>query len=230
MTEQRIPVLLLEPDQWRFRGMSTILEESGQIGIIGERDFSRVLTLEEPPDDAPPRVSVVAHKLVLEFGLSVVPHLKALYPGTAVLVHGDHESLEVSAQLLAIGASGYFDTTNPPGYLPKAVMLVAHGKMWGPREAVQLMAERVMERAQRQPEPKSAPPNLEGVNFVSDFAPEELTILRYLHDGLANKEIATKLGVAEVTVKAKLGRLYKRFGVSSRLQLLSAAIRQGIVV
>lgn len=204
--------------------MSTMLEESGQIEIIGERDFSRVLTMEEAPDGMAPRVSVVAHRLVIEYGLSVVAHLKAVFSNCSVLVHGDHESLHASAELMAVGAAGYFDTTDPPGYLPKAVLLVSQGKMWGPREAVALMAQRTIERAQRQPHPILDAAAAGGVDQ------EELLILRYLHDGLANKEIATRLGLAEVTVKARLGRLYKKFGVSTRLQLLSAALKQGLVI
>jgi DNA-binding NarL/FixJ family response regulator len=43
------------------------------------------------------------------------------------------------------------------------------------------------------------------------------------------KEIAQRLGLAEVTIKSRLTRLYKRFGVSTRLQLLSSAIDKGLV-
>lgn len=62
------------------------------------------------------------------------------------------------------------------------------------------------------------------------MSPDDLMLLRYLHDGLANKEIAVRLHIAEVTVKARLGRLYKKFSVNTRLQLLAAAIRAGLVV
>jgi LuxR family maltose regulon positive regulatory protein len=67
-------------------------------------------------------------------------------------------------------------------------------------------------------------------NAVDQQLPEDdLTLLQYLHEGLSNKEIASRLQVAEVTVKAKFGKLYKRFGVNMRLQLLAAAMKQGLV-
>lgn len=205
--------------------MSTILEESGQIEVIGERDFSRILTMEEAPEGMSPRVGLVAHMLVIEYGLSVVAHIKAMFVNCGVLVHGDHESLHASAELMAAGAAGYFDTTDPPGYLPKAVMVVSQEKMWGPREAVALMAQRTIERAQRQ-----APRSILESGAATGVDQEEMIILRYLHEGLSNKEIGARLGLAEVTIKARLGRLYKKFGVSTRLQLLSAAIRRGLVL
>ena len=219
-TSPRIAVLLLEPDPWRFRGMSVVLEDSGDITVIGDRDFARILTTDQRPEGIEPDVCVIAHRLIVEFGLGVIPHVKDVFGGVPVLVHGDHESLQTSAEIMAVGASGFFSLDAPPGYLPRAVSVVADGKMWGPREAVALMAQRVIERDEKSGTKSGS----------SDFSPDDLLILRYLHDGLSNKEIATHLHVAEVTIKARLGRLYKKFGVNTRLQLLSAAIREGLVV
>ena len=83
-----------------------------------------------------------------------------------------------------------------------------------------MMAQRVIERSEQVPRSVD----------VNEFSADDLLVLRYLHEGLSNKEIAARLHVAEVTVKARLGRLYRRFGVNTRLQLLSAAIREGLVV
>ena len=200
--------------------MSVVLEDSGDMTVIGDRDFSRILTTDQQPDGLDPDVCVLAHRLVVEFGIGVIPHVKDVFHGVPVLVHGEHETLQTSAEIMAVGASGYYALDAPPGYLPRAVAVVAQGKMWGPREAVAMMAQRVIERDEK----------TGGQKATSDFSPDDLMILRYLHDGLSNKEIATHLHIAEVTVKTRLGRLYKKFGVNTRLQLLSAAIREGLVV
>ena len=213
----RIAVLLLEPDPWRFRGMAVVLEDSGDVKVIGDRDFAHILTSDQPPEAMHPDVCVLAHRLVVEFGIGVIPHIKDIFDGVPVLVHGDHESIQTSAELLAVGGSGFYALDAPPGYLPRAVSIVAQGRMWGPREAVALMAQRVIEREEQ-------------TGSRSEMSPDDLMLLRYLHDGLANKEIAARLHVAEVTVKARLGRLYRKFGVNTRLQLLAAAIRAGLVV
>jgi two-component system, NarL family, response regulator DevR len=213
----RIAVLLLEPDPWRFRGMTVVMEDSGDLKVIGDRDFARILTSDQQPEELQPDVCVVAHRLVVEYGIGIIPHLKDIFRGVAVLVHGDHESVHTSAEILAVGASGFFTLDSPPGYLPRAVSVVSQGRMWGPREAVALMAQRVIEREDQSPQ-------------KGGYSADDLMLLRYLHDGLSNKEIALRLHIAEVTVKARLGRLYRKFGVNTRLQLLSAAIRAGLVV
>jgi len=213
----RIAVLLLEPDPWRFRGMTVVLEDSGDVKGIGDRDFARIFTSDQPPEEMQPDVCVLAHRLVVEFGIGVIPHVKDVFGGIPVLVHGDHETVDTSAELLAVGASGFFPLDAPPGYLPRAVSIVMQGRMWGPREAVALMAQRVIEREEQ-------------TGAKGDFSGDDLMLLRYLHDGLSNKEIAMRLHIAEVTVKTRRGRLYRNFGVNTRLQLLSAAIKAGLVV
>jgi DNA-binding CsgD family transcriptional regulator len=48
-------------------------------------------------------------------------------------------------------------------------------------------------------------------------------VLARLRRGLSNKEIAAELGITEEGVKAHLGRLYLRFGVRNRVQLVTEA-------
>ena len=43
--------------------------------------------------------------------------------------------------------------------------------------------------------------------------------------GCSNREIATRLGVSEHTVKTQVGRLYAKVGVKSRLQFVMRALR-----
>ena len=62
-----------------------------------------------------------------------------------------------------------------------------------------------------------------------DLDSQQRILLSLLHEGLTNKEIASRLGLAEATVKAKMNRLYRRFGVATRLQLLATALRERII-
>jgi len=212
-----IRLLILEPDQWRYRGFCGFLKDSVEVEILGEPDFAKILTLKSSPEGLNPELIFLAFRLILDHGIALVPHLRDLFPSCAVLVQGDSESLDVTAQLFAVGASGYYLLTEPPDYLPIALSVVSRGQLWGPREALALMGYRT-------------PSKLVPGRIESGSLPErELTILRLLHEGLSNKEIAQRLGLAQVTIKSKLTRLYKRFGVSTRLQLLSSAIDKGLV-
>jgi len=214
-----IRVLLLDPDPWRHRGVAAVMADSGMVEVLGETDYGEILSLTKAPEDLKPNVVAIAHRLVMEYGVSIIAFVRDLFDPCSVLVYGDVESLEAAAQVFAAGARGYYVLSHPPGLLPKAIGIVAKGQFWGPREAVARMAERILEDKEE-----------EGAYPVALVEEDERQLLMLLNEGLSNKEIAQRLGLAEPTIKARFNKLYKRFGVATRLQLLTRAFAEGIIV
>ena len=58
------------------------------------------------------------------------------------------------------------------------------------------------------------------------LTPAERDVIRLVCDGLANKEIATRLFVSPKTVQAHLTHVYTKLGLSSRVQLAQEAARR----
>jgi DNA-binding NarL/FixJ family response regulator len=58
------------------------------------------------------------------------------------------------------------------------------------------------------------------------LTPRECQVLRAVCEGLANKQIAERLGVTENSVKSFLQQLFEKTGVRTRAQLVAAAIEQ----
>jgi DNA-binding CsgD family transcriptional regulator len=54
-----------------------------------------------------------------------------------------------------------------------------------------------------------------------NLSPKEREIAHLVCQGLTNKEIAVKLSLSEQTVKAHLNRVFKKFNISNRSQLVS---------
>jgi len=61
------------------------------------------------------------------------------------------------------------------------------------------------------------------------FTEQELTILRYMADGLTNKEIGDKLTFSQNTIKAKITDILDKLNVRRRSAAVAAAIRQGVI-
>lgn len=76
--------------------------------------------------------------------------------------------------------------------------------------------------------PAAAAKLAEGVTRVQ-LTPRELTALRLMADGQANKEIANTLGISERTVKTHLSHLFEKLGVTSRTEAVRVATRRGLV-
>jgi DNA-binding NarL/FixJ family response regulator len=128
--------------------------------------------------------------------------------GKPVLAYGPEDCPRKAADALGSGASGYFPLTSGPATLREAIEAVFAGRLWAPRTVLTLMA------------------NHQG---ITDLESQDLICLTMLSEGLSNKEIGSRLRLAEATVKARMNRLYRRFGARSRLQLLAIALRDGII-
>jgi DNA-binding NarL/FixJ family response regulator len=62
-----------------------------------------------------------------------------------------------------------------------------------------------------------------------DLTSREREILRLIVNGLSNKEIASRLNVAEVTVKLHVGHILEKLEVADRTQAVTAAIQRGLI-
>jgi len=63
---------------------------------------------------------------------------------------------------------------------------------------------------------------------ADDLTAREREVLAALSAGLANKQIATRLGISEKTVKTHLTRVFSRIGVQDRTQAALWAERNGL--
>lgn len=59
---------------------------------------------------------------------------------------------------------------------------------------------------------------------IKGFTEKELNILKYISEGLINKEIAAKLFLADRSVEYRLTKIYRKLGVSTRSEAVKKAI------
>jgi DNA-binding NarL/FixJ family response regulator len=64
----------------------------------------------------------------------------------------------------------------------------------------------------------------------SPLTGRETEVLRMIAEGLANKEIAWRLGISDHTVKFHVSALLGKLGAGSRAEAISAGIRQGVIM
>ncbi len=113
-------------------------------------------------------------------------------------------------RLLRQGVAGIFLKQAPLNELSEAIRAVAAGGMWLDRSFARL-EEGAAAAGQ------SAPPV---------FNERERRALRFVLEGLSNKEIAWQLQISESYVKAILQSLFQKTGVRTRGQLVRVAVEQ----
>jgi two-component system nitrate/nitrite response regulator NarL len=115
-----------------------------------------------------------------------------------------------AAQLIARGAAGIFLKHNSPALLSKSIRTVMEGEAW--------LEQRYLAALLRMRSPR------EDEDSKGRLTERERDVLRTVLEGLANKEIADRLGVSESAVKATLQQLFNKTGARNRSQLVRVAL------
>lgn len=61
------------------------------------------------------------------------------------------------------------------------------------------------------------------------LTPREIEILLALRDGLSNKAIARRLGISQHTVKFHAESIFRKLGVTNRVEAVAKGLRRGLV-
>jgi two-component system nitrate/nitrite response regulator NarL len=204
--ETHIRVLIVDDHALFRQGLARLLDGEPGFEVVGQ-----CATVEEAvqaartsrPDvvlldvDLPGRAAGDFFDLLSPDGSCVTPLV------TAVLNHGE------IARLLRRGAKGAFSKATDASRLPDAIRQTIAGEIW----VDQVYLKGFIGAAAKAPAEIDVP-------SPSD---REREVLALICRGLSNKQIADELGLSEPAVKAALQRMFRKFGVGNRAQLLAVS-------
>lgn len=130
------------------------------------------------------------------------------FDGRVLVVTAGIEESKV-AELIHSGISGIFTKHNSADSLAQGIRDVMAGKVWFDQKLLQ----------------NAITGNL-GARAQGRFTQRERQVLSLVFEGLANKQIAERIGVSESSVKATLQQLFSKTGVHTRSQLVRIALEQ----
>jgi DNA-binding NarL/FixJ family response regulator len=145
-------------------------------------------------------------------GIAATRRILAEAPETRVVIFTSFSDRDRIMQAIEAGAIGYLLKDADPDELHRGILAAARGESpLAPKAAAEVLAAR------------GAPPPAGG---LSD---REREVLVLVASGLANKQIARKLGISEKTVKGHLTRVFQAIGVADRTQAALWAERNGLL-
>jgi DNA-binding NarL/FixJ family response regulator len=149
-------------------------------------------------------------------GLETAARIAAQGCPAAVLMLLDHvEDQELIVQAFRAGARGVFSRSQSLPEMCKCMECLARGEIWASGEQVGYVLEALK---------RSVVPRFVNAEGTEQLSPREQDIVRYLCDGLTNRDIAMALGLSEHTVKNHLFRIYAKLGVDKRVEVMFSVL------
>ena len=139
-----------------------------------------------------------------------------------VLLARTEFSVAAEVAALSLGVAGSCAATLEPAELARIVEVVLKGGVWVSRQALPEMLLLLRQAAAPKPAANANP-------MLERLTPREREIAGLVAEGVANKVIAQRLGLSDLTVKAHLTAIFRKLGVPSRvkLALLLSALPSG---
>jgi DNA-binding NarL/FixJ family response regulator len=156
-------------------------------------------------------------------GIELTRQIKAIRPGIAVIVLTIYENEMYLLEALRAGASGYLVKDSPQALLCHAISIAMDG---GTMVRSGLLQQAVQTLLRVPKESQGAQPDSRPIHRFTD---RELKLLEMISQGYANKEIASKLNLAEVTIKKYIQGIFVKLGASDRTHAATMAVRMGLV-
>jgi two-component system NarL family response regulator len=204
-----IRVVLTDDHPIVLDGIALILEDAADVQVVGRasgaNDALRMVAREKPD------VLVLDLELPDRSGLDVLREAKQMQPSLRVVIFTAYAGRERVANALENGADSYVLKGTPSSELLEGIRSVAQGHRYLPSAIASQLVD-----ALRAP----------GRERLTE---REREILRLLSDGLANKEISARLGIAERTVKFHVSEILARLGVANRAHAVAVAQKAGLL-
>lgn len=212
LSTQPIRVVLVDDHTMVRKGLSLFLKAFDDLELVGEAESGAAaiqLCGEIQPD-------VVLMDIVMPEmdGVGATRAIRQQFPSVQVIVLTSFKEGDLVKNALEAGAIGYLLKDISADELAWAIRAAHSGRATLSPDAAQALVQ----TANRPPSP--------GL----DLTEREREVLTLMVEGLNNTQIAGKLTVSPSTVKSHVSNILSKFGVASRTEAVTLALRHGLVI
>lgn len=204
------PVALIEDDSEYRAGVERLLLSSGRYEVVAKYGSAEDALRELPQRSA--RLALMDVNLPGLPGPAAVLRLRESAPELRCVMLTMFDDTETLFSALQAGAVGYLLKTAPQDILPALDEVLAGGAPMS-----RPIARRVLASFAR-PAAPAVP--------AAELTTREREIMEHLCQGLADKEIATNLGISTATVKNHLYHVYEKLAVRGRTEAVLKWMRR----
>ena len=207
-----VRVFLVDDHEVVRRGLADLLASDPELEVVG--DAGSVSEAKVRIAALKPDVAVLDVRLPDGSGIELCRDLLSELPELRCLMLTSFTSDEAMLEAILAGASGYVVKDIRGMELATAIKDVGAGKSLLDNRAAAALMAKLRGSAERQ-------------DPLSGLTDRERTLLGLLSEGLTNRQIATRMFLAEKTVKNYVSRLLAKLGMERRTQAAVFASKLG---
>jgi NarL family two-component system response regulator LiaR len=211
--EQPIRLLIVDDHKIVRKGLTVLLSTEQGVEVVGEaQDGSEAV---EKVASLKPNVVLMDLVMPRMDGIEATRRITETQPNVKILVLTSFAADDKVFPAVKAGALGYLLKDSSPEELLEAIHSVHRGEpSLGP-----VIARKVLHEISHPGREKPT---------TDPLTERELEVLRLISQGLSNKEIASKLFVAEWTVRTHVSNILSKLHLASRTQAALYALRSGL--
>lgn len=193
-----ITVMIIDDHEVVRRGIAEVVDRADGLKVIAEA--GSVAEALRRAELMKPEVALVDLRLPDGTGIDIIRQLRETAPFVKPIVLTSFDDDDALTESLEAGAKAYLLKSVRGAEITEVIRAVAGGRV--------LLDERTVTRHRADHDDPTA-----------DLTPAERKVLELIGDGLSNREIGEKLGVAEKTVKNHITSLLHKMGMQRRTQV-----------
>ena len=208
-----INVLLTDDHELVRTGIRRLLEDTGQVQIVGEADCGE--TSLKLAQSLKPDVILMDVNMPGIGGVETCRRILQRNPKQKIIVLTVHNEQTFPKRLLEIGAKGYLTKECGIDEMVKAIKQVSSGGSYIASSIAQQLALSLLPGNEANP--------------IDKLSRREFQVMLMISQGLSNVEISDQLCLSPKTISTYRLRLLEKLGAHNEVDLIKIAVEQGMV-
>jgi DNA-binding NarL/FixJ family response regulator len=188
------------------KGIAALLVNESDMVLVGEAGNGREAV--EMFRRLTPDVTLMDLRMPVMDGLAALKEIRQEFPDARIIALTSYDGDQDIYQAIDAGVRGYLLKEMVHSDVLRAIRTVHAGKRLIPQEVAERLSDYFPQIA---------------------LTPREVEVLAFVAKGMANKDIAERLGTASGTVKMHVQNILAKLGAADRTHAVTIAIERGIL-